>query len=473
MRIYDLNVKIRTFFIALNIFLLVIAGFSASYLFSLREYSVKLKDMESQRYALTQKADELRRSSDDLTRFARTYANTLDETYKANYFKILDIRNAKAPRPRDYEGIYWDLTPSQRALRHPLGNSTSIKEEMKKLPYTRYEYEKFLESEANSNGLTNLEIEAFNALAKLDKDVIDGSAEQFPANQILAIRILNSQAYHEAKEKIMLPLDELLFSIKERTQKSIKQRDDNLENAFNALFALLFFGALAFIVVIFAINKKILSPISNLTRTILSFKQGEDYSTKAKYYDDEIGLMSKHFLEMKKKQDENHAIINKLGQTDPLTNTLNRRAFFDISERLIRLLNRSEGNLSLMILDIDFFKKINDEHGHLIGDEILKHFVQNVKKVIRESDVLARYGGEEFIIMLPQTDKNGALKLAEKIRRSISDHAYEYKKETIKITASVGVSEYVKDEKIELLIQRADEALFMAKKEGRNGVKAK
>ena len=121
-------------------------------------------------------------------------------------------------------------------------------------------------------------------------------------------------------------------------------------------------------------------------------------------------------------------------------------------------------------VDLVFFRKVNDVYGHLVGDDILKYLVKSVGAEIRESDVFARFGGEEFIIMLPDTDEEGALSLANKIRENIENNPYEDEKLSIPITVSIGVSEVREEKLLRALIQRADEALYSAKENGRNKV---
>jgi diguanylate cyclase (GGDEF)-like protein len=122
------------------------------------------------------------------------------------------------------------------------------------------------------------------------------------------------------------------------------------------------------------------------------------------------------------------------------------------------------------MLDIDYFKKINDTYGHKTGDSVLKEFAQLLKKLSRKSDVLARYGGEEFIIMLPHTPTEGAVSEAERIRHAVKEHQFRSLKDGMRLTISIGIS-YFPHARIRShddLISAADDALYMAKNNGRN-----
>ena len=164
--------------------------------------------------------------------------------------------------------------------------------------------------------------------------------------------------------------------------------------------------------------------------------------------------------------------LEKLAITDYLTGLYNVRYFY---QRIIEEFNRSERYIlpvSCLMLDIDHFKKINDLYGHKIGDTVLQEFSRLLKRFSRKSDVLARYGGEEFIILLPQTSMKGAFAEAERMRLSIRNHKFKSLKNKKGITVSIGIScaPHPKIKTHDELISLADDALFEAKKSGRDKV---
>lgn len=160
--------------------------------------------------------------------------------------------------------------------------------------------------------------------------------------------------------------------------------------------------------------------------------------------------------------------LEVLSVTDSLTGIGNRRFFQDKLDEERYRANRYEHCLSFIMFDIDHFKKVNDEHGHGVGDSVLIEYTKLISTIIRDVDTFCRIGGEEFMIILPHTIKNDAKKLAEKLRVSVQ----EYKK-VIPITMSFGVVEYIKGEDAEYLYKRVDEALYEAKNSGRNIVVSK
>lgn len=153
--------------------------------------------------------------------------------------------------------------------------------------------------------------------------------------------------------------------------------------------------------------------------------------------------------------------------TDPLTGAQNRAAMNQALDREIKLARRQNNPLSIILLDADHFKKINDTYGHSHGDEVLKAIAKVSRETIRQSDVLYRYGGEEFLILLGQTDTDGAIHLADRIRENIA--ALDMINGTAAdITASLGVTTLSEHDTHETLFNRADKALYQAKDAGRN-----
>jgi len=165
-----------------------------------------------------------------------------------------------------------------------------------------------------------------------------------------------------------------------------------------------------------------------------------------------------------------HAEIEKLATTDGLTGLFNHRVFQEkLSEELKRLSRYSEPT-SLLLTDIDFFKKVNDTYGHPVGDFVLKEVSKIIRETIRDVDVAARYGGEEFAAILPLTDGEGAKNIAERLRKAVMSQSFDISHiGPIKITLSIGVATTSSDCKTkEELIEKADRALYHAKHNGRN-----
>jgi len=159
--------------------------------------------------------------------------------------------------------------------------------------------------------------------------------------------------------------------------------------------------------------------------------------------------------------------IRRLSVTDKLTQIYNRLKLDETLEKEWNRSKRTEVSFSLMIMDIDHFKIVNDTFGHQVGDIVLVELANILKMNVGSVDVVGRWGGEEFLIILPEISKDGAVLLAEKLRTLIYEKVFT---KAGMITASFGVSSYNKDISPEIIVSRADMALYKAKKNGRNRV---
>ena len=170
----------------------------------------------------------------------------------------------------------------------------------------------------------------------------------------------------------------------------------------------------------------------------------------------------------------NEALLSKTtkleekASVDFLTKLYNRRKFNSFLEYEISKANRyKEQQLSILLVDIDYFKNVNDFHGHLVGDNILQEVSKILTICSRDTDIVARWGGEEFILMLPQTNVEQAFLVAQKLRVTIEKHKFD---EVKHITCSIGVTQFQRNEDKDTLFKRVDSALYKAKNAGRNRV---
>ena len=159
--------------------------------------------------------------------------------------------------------------------------------------------------------------------------------------------------------------------------------------------------------------------------------------------------------------------LKLLASTDPMTDLYNRRYFSKVSKNILGLAKRDKKELSIIMMDIDKFKNINDTYGHQVGDDVIVALANILKEKRRNSDIVCRFGGEEFIILLPNTSINGASILAEKIRVTIENSLIN---KSISVTSSFGISSVHLDDDIETSIVKADKALYNAKESGRNRI---
>lgn len=216
-------------------------------------------------------------------------------------------------------------------------------------------------------------------------------------------------------------------------------------------------------------------------------KGAVDYITKPYQYTEVLARVKTH-LQLKQATDnlkillkekevliaEKEILINKLetlATTDFLTNIFNRRKIFTLGEEEFNRSNRYKKPFSVLVLDIDYFKQINDTYGHPEGDKVLITVTKNIQNLIREIDYFGRVGGEEFMIILPETDFNNSKLMAERIRKYISLLKIPLLDTEISITITLGISVYNDNDKnFDMMFKRADLALYQGKQNGRNQV---
>ena len=165
--------------------------------------------------------------------------------------------------------------------------------------------------------------------------------------------------------------------------------------------------------------------------------------------------------------------LAEMAAKDPLTNLYNRRAFYAMCEGALNQAHRTQAPFAMLFIDLDHFKHINDQYGHEAGDTVLKSVGAKLMSIVRQSDVVGRIGGEEFSVLLPHTDQDGALNMAEKVRSEIESLMPDIGPQRLKITASIGVAwSGTTLQSIDAVQKQADEAMYEAKKAGRNRVTA-
>jgi two-component system, cell cycle response regulator len=194
-----------------------------------------------------------------------------------------------------------------------------------------------------------------------------------------------------------------------------------------------------------------------------------DFLTKPPSGPHEVIVTVDRAVEKKRLKEANLRLLREmegLSRTDALTGVWNRRAFEDTMRRELLRASRHALPLSLALIDIDHFKRINDTYGHRVGDDVLKWFGLNASRVLREGDTIHRYGGEEFAVVLPHTGPSGALTVVKRILSHLAATPFQ---ESLLVTASAGVASGIGEELDDLdLVAQADAALYRAKHQGRN-----
>lgn len=292
-------------------------------------------------------------------------------------------------------------------------------------------------------------------------------------DQMIASYVPKMAAISRLRDLIVMDM------IREAEQRNLKARYFLLATVGLATLAL---GV--FFLLLRVIRRRVLRPILEATDLFVSLANERLItSIPAPRYDDEIGDMMRaiHVLKahsqericLGKEREEMIAQLQAASDTDFLTGLLNRRAFFAQGEQQFGIAQRYRRQLALILMDVDHFKAVNDQHGHLAGDQVLCKVAELSRRCRRKVDLLARYGGEEFLLLLPEIDLEQGRAVAEKLRVEIGACDFQLDDGvSLKISASFGVVAFEHDDTLESLIVRADQALYKAKDGGRNRVMA-
>jgi len=215
------SLSIKRIFLAFFAITVVLAALTMLALLRVSSKEAETKQAADSRYQSYLLADELRQSSDDLTRLARTYVVTGEAGYEQQYMDILAIRNGQKPRPRNYERIYWDFVAAGAPVPPSSGQAIALSELMKRAGFTGQEFAKLKEAEANSNELVRTEVIAMNAVKGRFDDGKGGFTREGPPDPEMARRIMHDKAYHQNKARIMQPVNEFLALLDERTSAEV------------------------------------------------------------------------------------------------------------------------------------------------------------------------------------------------------------------------------------------------------------
>ncbi|MGE7130778.1 sensor domain-containing diguanylate cyclase [Lysinibacillus xylanilyticus] len=223
------------------------------------------------------------------------------------------------------------------------------------------------------------------------------------------------------------------------------------------------------------LSKRIEEPIQQLLTGVRKVEQGYyDYQINEQQlapYAQEFQELCASFNEMSDKVRKDTILLKELSITCQLTKLYNRRYLNEQGELVFQKCLEEQNHCSCIAIDIDFFKKVNDTYGHLIGDEVLQHVANIISNSVRSIDIVTRYGGEEFVILSPNTTLESSVKIAERVRQHVEDNPYYADNLEINVTVSIGIAGYGHSKNISTfyeLLDSADQALYIAKESGRN-----
>ncbi|NVK31981.1 MAG: GGDEF domain-containing protein [Gammaproteobacteria bacterium] len=418
-----------------------------------------IAELNTRRFESRALAEELRRSSDELTRMARSYIATGDRRFLIYFEDILLIRDGKATRPDNYDNIYWDFVIAEGDYRTDHTPAASLVERMQALQFTAAEIDILLAAKTLSDALIDIERRAFA--------LVDHSESVSDAQYIQAVKLVFDSTYHQTKADIMRHINDFLTVIDLRTGKAVMIASDVHKRllwvalVLSALIlALAAWGYRFFLV-------DIRHPLARLTDWIGQMKAGQYRFEASTFADNEIGVVADAFAEM---ADTVSDAIHRLEQestVDHLTQLPNRAALVRLLEEAQAQVDQGNEACSIILLDLDGFKRINDQFGHGVGDEVLMEIAEILRDASDEQTVAGRWGGEEFLVVCFDRALDASATLADALRQSIATHAFAGPPD---VTASFGVSTLVPDQPTFISINTADKRLYRAKGNGKNQV---
>ena len=286
--------SIRAAFVLMATLLVVVLGSILYVMLRLVENQQELAASETRHYESYKLADELRQSSDDLTRMARTYAVTGDSRYEQWFRRILAIRNGQAPRPLDYDGIYWDSVTATGQEPAAVGETVALETLMRRMEFSEAEFAKLRQAQANSDALVALEDQAMAAIKGLH-DEPGREARQGEPDPELARGLLHGEAYHRAKGSIMQPINQFLAMVEERTAREMEElRAQGRQLALTAVGLMLLAVSLVLGAIVL-IQRRVLRPVSELAVAAQRI-EGGDYSRRLSVRgEDEVARLSGAF----------------------------------------------------------------------------------------------------------------------------------------------------------------------------------
>ncbi len=293
-----LNISMSRFILLILVFELSVVFFLIYEIISLDKIENELALVYKDKTNMIQVMQKLRQSSDDLTNAARAYAVSNDKKFKKQYFDILDIRNGLKARPEHYDLIYWDLSKERREQKHKSLRKESLKSMIGKLPFNSFQKNLLKRSEYNSNDLVSLEKDVFKAMKN--------------GNQKLAIKLLYSKQYYKEKEKIMIPLDDMIISLNSTMDGKISLLNYKIKNEFIYIVIVVIFFILGNFMIYLMIIKKISKPLNYLSKLIDKFQKNDKDIIKQTFYKDEIGDTIQQFFNMRASIEEQQEDLNNL-----------------------------------------------------------------------------------------------------------------------------------------------------------------
>ncbi len=421
------------------------------------EYQLQLRITE-----FTNTSISMRKLADDLSYMARMYVLTENNQYKNIYFKILNLRDGDKPVPKNY---YNYLSSLESNINYDIETGTTIE-------LSNYLSDYLSGQEKTKNNLLNSILIRSKNLSLYEMEAFK-LCEQGQCQQ--AIKMLTSDDYLIKKNEISERTNQAISIIKNKINTEIEQAQNRKNISTIVTYSILIITILFILLFNHKIKFIITEPIEGLTKWGYKVSKGE-YNLKLTT---EVPIELKELKgTMSTMASNTHILIEKLNNAayhDELTGLPNRHSV----NQIISKLQQEDASYSLILLDVDNFKKVNDTYGHQVGDDVLINISNVISKHLRETDFFARLGGEEFLIIAPnkgdnsgyhKSDNSGFL-LADKVRQRVAEFNHQSSNGEFQVTITCGVTILNNKNQYDKAYKQADDALYQGKENGRNTVR--
>ena len=410
-------------------------------------------------------ADELRQSSDDLTRMVRTYAVTGDTRYKDQFNEIFAIRNGEAPRPEEHHRIYWDFVLDAQQRPRASGQAVPLLTLMEQAGFTEEEFAALRSAKKASDDLTTIEQQAMALVATAD-----------PQLREQALTMLHDNAYHQAKFGIMAPIDTLYAMVDARTQETVNRAEQNVHRL-RGVFVVM---GLLLLGLMYSIKRQELAvlgtTVTDLYEKIESLGDidaSPAITVASNRQNTVLARLAQTQQRLRKLEYSRRQALEKLehiAHFDALTGLANRFLFAQRLRLAMSTAGQQHTHIAVAFIDLDGFKAINDTHGHKVGDKVLITVARRLFDAVREIDTVARFGGDEFVLLVSDLIEGDDSRLMfERIIQLLS-LPFEVEGKQLFLSASIGISLYPqgRDVDADQLLRQADQAMYAAKQAGKN-----
>lgn len=455
-----ITTKIKIFFFFLAV---LIVALSISLWMVFQKESL-ISSLENSRFELYAHINAEKKNSSDFSNLVNKYIilNDVDiEEYLSVFIQFSTKQDLLKKRNSALSEYNYFFKPTEESKIKEIQlflNSLGMSNKMFKIIFKLNEYEKeilFLEVQA---------INFYNGYTLDDKGIY---SEKILNGKAKAKSVLHSYKYQILKDELNASVDNVLDSVELLMQESIQKQKQEQQILYYVALIVLICLALLLIAGIFYSHNYLIRSLELLKSWTKEVKKGTYTFKNDSLQKDEISLLMESFNSMAQTIKNNIYKLEQLSLTDALTKLYNRRALNKILEDEYNKFERYNIPCSIVILDIDNFKKVNDSYGHDVGDTVLKDFSRILNHNIRKTDTVGRWGGEEFLIICPNTNKENVKILANSLRKKIEDFPFTLVGGK---TASFGVAQFHKDKTLDEILIQADEALYEAKAAGRNCV---